>query len=359
MKRKLTACVLAGALALSLAVPAMALETASESGAPAREVAQTEKKPAPKYSVLYYGKVAEIRTDAQGNMTQLVMESEAYGDYIMNLSGRVAWIDSAGRSASDPSTLKVGEGIYVFHSTASTSSVPPQSAALVIVRDIPQDASSAHYHVVEWVERQEDGSVGIVTDQGGLYISVDAQTGLSRYEGGKTFDPGQLKAGDRVVAWYEAVLTSSPAQAQARHLMLLPGTAAPETGETTTPAEGAKLTMELDGKVPNMVGRYESGVAMVPVAAVAQALGFQVTYTPKGHTALVTVESDSFQVRLDIGSPAIYGVTKRPDAVGMTAPQNYGKAPYIVDPGTTWAPARLFELLGKSVTQEGTNLVIQ
>lgn len=359
MKRKLTACVLAGALALSLAVPALALETAAESGTPAREAAQTEKKPAPKYSVLYYGKVAEIRTDAQGNMTQLVMESEAYGDYIMNLSGRVAWIDSAGRTASDPSTLKVGEGIYVFHSTASTSSVPPQSAALVIVRNIPQDASSAHYHVVERVERQEDGSVGIVTDQGGLYISVDAQTGLSRYEGGKTFDPGQLKAGDRVVAWYEAVLTSSPAQAQARHLMLLPGTAAPETGETTTPAEGAKLTMELDGKVPNMVGRYESGVAMVPVAAVAQALGFQVTYTPKGHTALVTVESDSFQVRLDIGSPAIYGVTKLPDAVGMTAPQNYGKAPYIVDPGTTWAPARLFELLGKSVTLEGTNLVIQ
>lgn len=31
--------------------------------------------------------------------------------------------------------------------------------------------------------------------------------------------------------------------------------------------------MELDGRVPNMVGRYENGVAMVPLAAVAQALG--------------------------------------------------------------------------------------
>ena len=90
--------------------------------------------------------------------------------------------------------------------------------------------------------------------------------------------------------------------------------------------------MELDGKVPNMVGRYENGTAMVPVAAVAQALGFQVTYTPKGHSALVTVESDAFQVRLDIGSPTIYGVTKVPDAVGMTAPPELRKSPLYCGP---------------------------
>ena len=359
MKRKLTACMLAGVLSLSLAVPALASETTAGSSAPAAGTSQGEKKASVGHSMIYYGKVAESRRDAQGKMTQLVMESEAYGDYIMNLSDQVVWIDSGNHTASDPSTLKVGEGIYVFHSPVSTYSIPPQSPALAVVRNIPQDISCAHYHVVEQVERQEDGTLRILTDQGGLYVSVDEQTGLSRYDDGETFDPAQLKAGDRVMAWYEAVLESYPAQTHARHLMLLPETGSAETQEASQPAEGARLTMELDGKVPNMVGRYEKGTAMVPVAAVAQALGFQVTYTPKGHTALVTVESDNFQVRLDIGSPTIYGVTKIPDAVGMTAPQNYGKAPYIVDPGTTWAPAELFEMLGKTVTLEGTNLVIQ
>ncbi len=359
MKRKLTACMLAGVLSLSLAVPALAAETAVGSGENAGGTALTEQKPSAKYSVLYYGKVAEIRTDEQGNMTQLVMESEAYGDYIMNLSEQVVWIDSGNHTASDPSTLKVGEGIYVFHSPVATYSIPPQSPALAIVRNIPQDISCAHYQVVESVEKLADGSVQIVTDQGGLHITADADTGLSRYSGDEAFALDELKAGDRIMAWYEAVLESYPAQTYARHIMLLPAVSTQTEKEAVQPQEGAQLTMELDGKVPNMVGRYENGTAMVPVAAVAQALGFQVTYTPKGHSALVTVESDAFQVRLDIGSPTIYGVTKIPDAVGMTAPQNYGKAPYIVEPGTTWAPAELFEMLGKTVTLEGTNLIIK
>ena len=97
------------------------------------------------------------------------------------------------------------------------------------------------------------------------------------------------------------------------------------------------------------------------MAAVAQALGFDVTYTPgqEGQPALVTVESESFQVRLNVGENQIVGVTKIPGAVGMTAPQDYGKAPYIVEPGTAWAPAQLFEMLGKTVTMEGNNLTIK
>ena len=360
MKRKLTACMLAAALSVSLAVPALAVETAgsetgsSQVGAPAHENEKTMK-----HSVLYYGKVAEIVKDETGKITRLVMESEAYGDYIMNISQDVVWIDSGNKTASDPSTLKVGEGIYVFHSPIATYSIPPQSPALAIVRNIPQDISCAHYQVVEKVEKLEDGSVQIVTDQGGLHITADASTTLSKYVDNKAFALDELKAGDRIMAWYEAVLESYPAQTHARHIMLLPASSTETEKETVQPQEGAQLTMELDGKVPNMVGRYENGTAMVPVAAVAQALGFQVTYTPKGHSALVTVESDAFQVRLDIGSPNIYGVTKIPDAVGMTAPQNYGKAPYIVEPGTTWAPAELFEMLGKTVTLEGTNLIIK
>ena len=72
----------------------------------------------------------------------------------------------------------------------------------------------------------------------------------------------------------------------------------------------------------------------------------------------VLVESEAFQVQLTIGSNLIVGVTRIPDAVGMTAPQDYGKAPYIVEPGTTWAPAQLFEMLGKTVSLDGTHLTI-
>ena len=110
-----------------------------------------------------------------------------------------------------------------------------------------------------------------------------------------------------------------------------------------------------------VTGKYESGVATIPVAAVAQALGYEVTYTPgeNGEGALVTVESEDFQVNLTIGEKAIQGVTKIQGAVGMTAPMDYGTAPYIVEPGTTWAPAQLFEMLGRTVSVDGDTLSIQ
>ena len=108
-------------------------------------------------------------------------------------------------------------------------------------------------------------------------------------------------------------------------------------------------------------GRMENGVAMVPVAAVARALGYEAAYIrgQNGASEQVTVESDAFRVTLTMGENAITGVTKIQGAVGMTAPTDYGAAPYIVDPGTTWAPARLFEMLGKTVTLEGSALSIQ
>ena len=359
MRRKVISGVLAAVLSISLAVPAMAAETAAPEAKQSQPSAAGEHK-APANSVLYYGKVARIEKGQNGTINRLVMESDAYGDSVMVLSGDTVWIDSGNETASDPSTLKVGEGIYVFHSPASASAQPSQFSALAIVRNIPQDISCAHYHVVEGLERQADGSLQILTDQGGLYLSADQETGLSRYNGKEQLALGDLKVGDRIMVWYQAILESYPARTHAQHLMLLPGLSTQQSEPAKAePEEGAQLTMELDGKVPNMVGRYENGTAMVPVAAVAQVLGFQVTYTPKGHSALVTVESEAFQVRLDIGNPSIYGVTKLEGAVGMTAPQAYGKAPYIVAPGTTWAPARLFEMLGKTVTLDGTNLIIE
>ena len=110
-----------------------------------------------------------------------------------------------------------------------------------------------------------------------------------------------------------------------------------------------------------MKGSYENGAAMMPVAAAAQALGYEVTYTPgkDGSPALVTVESETFRVNLTIGQEQITGVTKIEVAAVITSPMKYGAAPRIEAPGTTWAPAQLFEMLGRTVTLEGDTLSIQ
>lgn len=352
MNKKVTAILLSGALVCAMGTQALAA-TVGEAPETAPTVS-TDVQTMPD-SVLYTGKVAEILKDAAGTITGLRMESEEDGAYIMNVSQETVWIDNQSCTAFDPSTLAVGDSLNVFRSPASTRSLPPQSAAFAVVRNVVSEADMAMYHEVEAVEKQADGRVRITTDNGSLYIFADQKTKLVSYQDNGSVNLETLQAGDRIMAWYMVVLLSYPGQANPSSIMLLPASQeAPEA-----PDRGAKLTIQLDGKATELTGRYEDGVAMVPVAAVARALGLDATYTRGQDGALVKVESKEFTVNINIDQKMISGVTKLEGMVGATGPQEYGKAAYIEAPGTTWAPAELFVMLGKTVNLEGSVLSIQ
>lgn len=370
MKRTLSALLVSSALLCAAVLPTMAAESAD----PAQTDSAAVQEETMSDSELYYGQVQEIGRDEAGTITSLLLTSERYGEYVMNISGETVWIDSGERTASDPATLQVGESVYVYHSPVSTRSLPPQSPAFAVVRNVPQDVGAAKYLEVEAVTQNEDGSATITTNNGGLWLTVEVDASVTTYAGEKA-SLADLQVGSHVMAWYDIVLLSYPGQAGTDQLMLLPGAAEERDGEaaetsapaeTTAPAEalqdGTELSIVLEGDMALPVtGKVENGAAMVPVAAVAQALGYEVTYTPgeNGEAALVTVEDDSFRVNLNIGDNLIQGVTKIEGAVGMTSPMDYGMAPYIVEPGTTWAPAQLFEMLGRTVTVDGDALSIQ
>ncbi len=344
MKQKWTALLLSGALLCAVAVPTMAAEQTPE--APTVQLEQTLP-----HSVLYYGKVTGTVQDDQGAVTRLELESETYGTYTMLISSETVWIDAGRRTASDSAGLQVGEGVYVFHSPVSTRSLPPQSAALAVVRNIPMDASCPNYHLIEGIAPLEDGGVCITTDNGGLLISAGSSTSLSAYDGGSAPTLNDLKPGMRIMAWYDIVLTSYPGQTYSNHIMLLPQA-------QTIPEEGGALKLTLDGTDVELTGRYENGTAMVPVAAVAKALGLTASYSAAEEGPVVMVESEEFAVYLNIVQKLIYGSTKIEGVLGTTGPQDYGNAAYIEAPGTTWAPAGLFAMLGKTVTLEGDRLTI-
>ena len=83
MNKKLTVLVLTGALACAMALPAMAAETTA---VPISATVSTEEAVSLSDSVLYYGTVQEIVKDESGNITQLRMVSDRYGEYVMNIS---------------------------------------------------------------------------------------------------------------------------------------------------------------------------------------------------------------------------------------------------------------------------------
>lgn len=238
MRKKMAILVLTGLLTCTLALPASATETPTETQT---SMEQTQKLPS---SVLYYGTVKEIDKDENGIITRLHLESDRYGAYVMNISEQTVWIDSGKQTASDPAELQIGEGVYVFHSAVATFSLPPQSAAYAVVRNVPMDAGCAQYHKVEEVS-VTDGQTQITTDNGGLFIFLDENTSLSGYHPEQQVSKDDLQVGTYIMAWYGAVAESYPAQTHASHVMVL--TEASNT-DTLTRGELVLMLHEQEGK---------------------------------------------------------------------------------------------------------------
>lgn len=260
MNKKLPVLVLTGVLAGTLMIPAIAADT-SPSVTPAPTA--TQEATALPASVLYYGTITSIVRDEAGNAAQLWMSSDSHGEYVMNLSEQTVWIDCGNHSKDDPSDLEEGESLYIFHSAAAAMSLPPQSAAIAVVRNIPADMGSAQYHLVEAVSLEE-GVLTITTDHGGLLIFGDSETTLSRYDSTAPLALEDLQAGDRIMAWYAAVMTSYPGQAHASHLMLLPEASAsvPEEADAVPTETGILTRAGLVGMLHEAAGKPVVNYAM-------------------------------------------------------------------------------------------------
>lgn len=174
----------------------------------------TEKTEIP-FSVLFYGKIQEIN-EKDGNISRLQMDSPRDGKWVMNLGKDTCYVDSGERRYFDPSELQVEQSVYVFCSPAATRSLPPQSPAYVVVRNIPMDAGCPMYHQIEKI-KEENGNLVLEVD-GGKKLSMAAEDLLLSYEGGE-LEHTELREGQRIMGWYwdqgEEIVRAS-------HIMILP-----------------------------------------------------------------------------------------------------------------------------------------
>ena len=242
MKKKIAAAALSSALLCTMSLPALAAEAA----VPPAEAALSD-------SVYYQGQVEELVKKTDGTLSQIVMESESDGAYTMNVSAETVWIDSTDRVTFDPAELKEGEALSVFHSPVSTKSIPPQSAAFAVVRNVSQTGDSARYHEVEAVELK-DGTLTITTDNGGMLVRADAETKVTTAKGDAA-TLSDIKTDSFVMAWYGIVALSYPGQAHASQIMILEPTNDPAEEEDTQLTR-ADLVSLLHKKVGSPVVNY-------------------------------------------------------------------------------------------------------
>ena len=308
--------------------------------------------------------VSKINMDGE-TVSSILVKTTDEQDIQLNLSADTMIVNNETGAAAALADIKEGDKIYAYYSKAMTRSLPPQSACELILVGGGEN-TPASLHEVGTVSANDQGMTEVLTADGGMIIRMDDKTTYAPYKTKNIVTKADLTEGTRFLAWYDIVAMSYPGQAYTQKVVILPAAATEETATETqatreteqTAPETTELTIVAGGKTLEVKGEMKDSVAVVPVRAAAEALGCTVSYEQKNGKEYVTVENDTRSMTLEIGTDNYVSTTKIEDAVGMTAPAQYGVAPYIVD-GTTYAAADLFKaLVGFDVVTEAGTVTI-
>ena len=308
--------------------------------------------------------VSKINMDGE-TVSSILVKTTDEQDIQLNLSADTMIVNNETGAAAALADIKEGDKIYAYYSKAMTRSLPPQSACELILVGVGEN-TPASLHEVGTVSANDQGMTEVLTADGGMIIRMDDKTTYAPYKTKNIVTKADLTEGTRFLAWYDIVAMSYPGQAYTQKVVILPAAATEETATETqatreteqTAPETTELTIVAGGKTLEVKGEMKDSVAVVPVRAAAEALGCTVSYEQKNGKEYVTVENDTRSMTLEISTDNYVSTTKIEDAVGMTAPAQYGVAPYIVD-GTTYAAADLFKaLVGFDVVTEAGTVTI-
>lgn len=167
------------------------------------------------------GKVTEIITEEFKSVT-IDVEGE---EYTLNVDDATVIINADGM----PLTLeeiKAGDVITGVHNMAMTMSIPPQSYAKVITVVSEEKAAPAYIEVAK-KEETEDG-IKLYDKADNYIITIVNETVVEPYKTRNIVTAADITEGSRVLAFFNVMTLSIPAQAVANKVIILPAEVAYE-----------------------------------------------------------------------------------------------------------------------------------
>lgn len=149
--------------------------------------------------------------------------SENAQNYILNISEATFFVDNETGAASSIDALKVDDQIYVYHSMASTRSLPAQTAAFVILTNVQENQPVATLIDVESISENENG-ISALTQDGEYVIHITEDTNVLPYRTRNRLHYTDVKENQRLLVWFNIVMPSFPAQATALKAVVFPST---------------------------------------------------------------------------------------------------------------------------------------
>lgn len=253
MKKRILQCLSLILCAAMLAIPAAAAETADEE-APAR------LGPA-----AYWGTVTWMDEDT------FLLDSgkeDGLGDAVVVHVGDAPYLDAVTGNTLNLETLEDGDAVYAWVGPAMALSLPPQSTASLIVGNIPADYAVPQYYEITSSTVTEESAVLHVAGSNDT-ITVPASAELTPYLTKNIVTLADLRPGARILVWSDSKGTPEKvlvfAYGYRGYISVAEDGVVSVNGQSTT--QKAKTT--------------EDGDTLLPIRAVAEALGMSVRWDAK------------------------------------------------------------------------------
>lgn len=262
-----------------------------------------------------FGVVEEIGTDY---VVVKLDEGASVARVQLNIGEDSVILDNVSGKAVKLADIKAGDRVFAHYSDMLTKSIPAQTEMVALFTNVESSTPG-----LVWTVESIDGNIAVV-DNGGLFLTMPE---------GVT-----VKAGDRIAAWYENVMMSLPAQAVADRVVVLASVEAsvPEKVEpTVVEPQGVAVNGETVADVVEKV----NGEYCVPLRAVAEKLGFELTWDGNRMSATIAKGEQTAQFTMDSDTLVVDG----------DMAHKLGAPVYLRNKEVMFVPVKALEMLGLTV----------
>ena len=227
--------------------------------------------------------------------------------------------------------------VTVYYGPAVTASLPAKAPAIAVVLNMPENGlGGAFYTKVDQVSQNDEGVTELLCSNGSLILRPNDETTYAAFKTKNIVTLADIKEGSELLAWCDVIALSYPGQGTPTKFVVLStpeeNLPTPTSGEANddTKISVSGTTVKVDGKEISSPAYEKGDTIMLPLRAIAEALGFEVIWN--GDNSVQVVQGAQVGT-LTIGD-INYGFAKMIVKLDV--------APELTD-DLTYVPAEFFE----------------
>lgn len=184
--------------------------------------------------------------------------------------------------------IREGEMAYVYTSPVMTMSMPPQAGAELILVGIPADFSVPSYMEVDRVQKNDDGTVVLGTNQA-INVTLTGETKVFPFLTRNIVTKEMIQPGQKVLVWHGPVLLSYPGQTTATKVMVF---GSEYKGFVSLDGDQFSVNGEPMTFMAPAVPKVDGSTYLLPLRKVAEQLGYNVNWDAKTRTVSVSLNGE-------------------------------------------------------------------